>query len=144
MWINISPNLNLNLSPNLCLNLNPNLNLNLSPDLCPNVRSKKSQKLMSNPPPMREDSIKKNHPPIRRLLFSKTFYYGIFEDFSFRMFWNIPRLLFFFSERSYRQNNTTFPNNHEKQAERCIKIHTLVYRCIRFHNMRARITLAGD
>ena len=30
----------------------------------------------------------------RRLLFSKTFYYGIFEDFSFRMFWNIPRLLF--------------------------------------------------
>ena len=30
----------------------------------------------------------------RRLLFSKTFYYGIFEDFSFRMFWNIRRLLF--------------------------------------------------
>ena len=30
----------------------------------------------------------------RRLLFSKTFYYGIFEDFSFRMFWNIPRFLF--------------------------------------------------
>ena len=73
----------------------------------------------------------------RKLLFSKTFYYGIFEDFSFRMFWNIPRLLFFFSERSYRQNNTTFPNNHEKQAERCIKIHTLVYRRIRWISQRA-------
>ena len=30
----------------------------------------------------------------RRLLFSKTFYYGIFEDFSFRMFSNVRRLLF--------------------------------------------------
>jgi len=87
----------------------------------------------------------------RRLLFSKTFYYGIFEDFSFRMFSNIRILLFLnilFLFRTFLSTEqqkilllatklTTFPNNHEKQAERCIKIHTLVYRRIRWISQRA-------
>ena len=88
----------------------------------------------------------------RRLLFSKTFY----------LFWNIRRLLFSnvleysktsLFEYSFSFQNvlidrttkilllatklTTFPNNHEKQAERCIKIHTLVYRRIRWISQRA-------
>ena len=86
----------------------------------------------------------------RRLLFSKTFYYGIFEDFSFRVLEYSKTSLFAYSfsfqnvliDRTAKilllaTKLTTFPNNHEKQAERCIKIQTLVYRRIRWISQRA-------
>ena len=135
---------------------------------------KKSQKLMNNHPPMREYSIKKNHPPMREysikknhlpmIEYSKT---SLFENI---LLWDIRRLLFsnvleysktsLFAYSFSFQNVlidrtakilllatklTTFPNNHEKQAERCFKIHTLVIDASdEFHNVRARRTLAGD
>ena len=137
---------------------------------------------MSNPPPMREDSIKKNHPPmreysikknhppIRRLLFSNVLEQSKTSLFENILLWDIRRLLFSnvleysktsLFEYSFSFQNvlidrtakilllatklTTFPNNHEKQAERCIKIHTLVIDASdEFHNVQARRTLAGD
>ena len=92
----------------------------------------------------------------RRLLFSKTFYYGIFEDFSFRIVLEYSKTSLFAYSFSFQNvlidrttkilllatKLTTFPNNHEKQAERCIKIHTLVIDASdEFHNVRARTTL---
>ena len=79
---------------------------------------------------------------IRRLLFSNIWEYSktsLFEySFSFQnvLIDRTTKILLLATKL------TTFPNNHEKQAERCIKIHTLVYRRIdEFHNVRARRTL---
>ena len=82
---------------------------------------------------------------IRRLLFSNVLEYSKTSLFEYSFcFQNVlidrtTKILLLAT------NLTTFPNNHEKQAERCIKIYTLVIDASdEFHNVRARRTLAGD
>ena len=92
----------------------------------------------------------------RRLLFSKTFYYGIFEDFSFRMFWNIPRLLFFNILFLFRTFLSTEQQKYcylqpsslhflittkSKQNAVSRYIHSFIDASDEFHNVRARTTL---
>ena len=92
----------------------------------------------------------------RRLLFSKTFYYGIFEDFSFRMFWNIPRLLFLHILFLFRTFLSTEQQKYcylqpsslhflittkSKQNAVSRYKHSFIDASDEFHNVRARRTL---